>query len=342
MWSSWYLCGAPSNRILMVSSASTIQAYLFGLAFSQYCGRFPSGNLLVLYKALLLASEFPTFYERFSWYVWILHHLVLWWRYHVIVLHDRAFVSRWPTFASLHQTYAATYLAIHCRVLRLFVSSQVSPGPCVSVRWPFAQWINLVKPVHASDNYLSPSTFQKSSICVSNNTSSDVCVVLVTSMYFIGIGHDSSLVMYSLTLGSTWWRQMKSPVLDQKSFLASASSRVESSWRGFGEESTCDSPRKTSCSSPCSGRSLIKVDGFRRRSPPESLDCSICDWEKKIVTFHRRQHFLCIEPSGVDFWCVHLLQFFNVCDHNVSFPDSPRIQYITDEKTWQDFWTKLM
>ena len=28
MWSSWYLCGTPSNRILIVSSASTIQAYL--------------------------------------------------------------------------------------------------------------------------------------------------------------------------------------------------------------------------------------------------------------------------------------------------------------------------
>ena len=35
----------------------------------------------------------------------------------------------------------------------------------------------------------------------SNNTSSDVCVVLVTSMYFSGIGNDSSFGMYSWTLG---------------------------------------------------------------------------------------------------------------------------------------------
>ena len=28
MWSSWYLCGTPSNRSLIHSSASTIQAYL--------------------------------------------------------------------------------------------------------------------------------------------------------------------------------------------------------------------------------------------------------------------------------------------------------------------------
>ena len=45
----------------------------------------------------------------------------------------------------------------------------------------------------------------------------------------LAIGNDSSFGMYSLTLGSTWWRQMKSPVIDQKPFLASASSSVESS-----------------------------------------------------------------------------------------------------------------
>ena len=53
--------------------------------------------------------------------------------------------------------------------------------------------INLVKPVHASDN----------SLFSINNTPSDVCVVLVASMYFSGIGNDSSLGMESLTLGST-------------------------------------------------------------------------------------------------------------------------------------------
>ena len=37
----------------------------------------------------------------------------------------------------------------------------------------------------------------------SNNTSWDVCVVLVTSTYFNGIGNDSSFSTYSLTLGTT-------------------------------------------------------------------------------------------------------------------------------------------
>ena len=43
--------------------------------------------------------------------------------------------------------------------------------------------VNLVKPVHASDNSQSPSTFQLASICFSNSTSKDVSVVLVTSLY---------------------------------------------------------------------------------------------------------------------------------------------------------------
>ena len=50
--------------------------------------------------------------------------------------------------------------------------------------------MNPVKPVHASDNSLSPSLFQKPSICYSNNVSCDVEVVLATSMYFNGIGND--------------------------------------------------------------------------------------------------------------------------------------------------------
>ena len=45
---------------------------------------------------------------------------------------------------------------------------------------------NLVKPVHASDNSRSPSTFQKSSICFSDVKSKVVSVVLVTPMYFSG------------------------------------------------------------------------------------------------------------------------------------------------------------
>ena len=88
-------------------------------------------------------------------------------------------------------------------------------------------------------------------------------------MYFSGIGNDSSLGTKSLTLGSVCWRKIKSPVKDQKSFLAFASSSVESSCRGVGEENPSDSPRRTSCSSPRSGRHLVKVCVLRRHSLPK-------------------------------------------------------------------------
>ena len=48
--------------------------------------------------------------------------------------------------------------------------------------------VNLVKPVHESDRFRSPSTFQWSSIRFSCATSKSVCVDLITSMYFSGTG----------------------------------------------------------------------------------------------------------------------------------------------------------
>ena len=50
---------------------------------------------------------------------------------------------------------------------------------------------------------------------------------------------------------------------------------------------------------------------------------------------------LCIESFCVDFRCVHLFQVLNVCDQDVSFPDSPRVQRISEEYIWQDFWAEL-
>ena len=53
--------------------------------------------------------------------------------------------------------------------------------------------VNLVKPVHISDNSRSPSSI----------TSNDALVGLATSMYFSRKGNDSSRGTYSFTLGST-------------------------------------------------------------------------------------------------------------------------------------------
>ena len=158
MWSSWSVCGTTfqscSERLVGIDNTS-----IFGLALPNTAAGFSA------LQALLLASEFPTFYDRFSRYVWILHHLGQWRIYHLIFWHYRALVSRWSTFAllcaSMHQTFASTYLAIHWQDESLFDSSLVSSLDHV---YPLGGLLfnkmNLVKPVHASNNSRSPSMFQ--------------------------------------------------------------------------------------------------------------------------------------------------------------------------------------
>ena len=52
--------------------------------------------------------------------------------------------------------------------------------------------------------------------------------------------------------------------------------------------------------------------------------------EYEIFTVHGREHFFCIESFGVNFRCVNLFQFLNVYDQDVSFPDSDRVQRISN------------
>ena len=78
----------------------------------------------------------------------------------------------------------------------------------------------------------------------------------------------SSLGEQSLTLGSTWWRYMKFPDMDQKSFRASPASGNES-WGGGRDPS--DSPRKSTWPFPRIGRSRVKVDVLSSWSPPTNF-----------------------------------------------------------------------
>ena len=187
MWSSWYLCGTPSNRILTDSSASTIQAYL--VLFFSILRQVSRGKLLVFYKALLLALEFPAFYERFSWCFFKKN--IIWFNEE-----DTTYLSGIFELWFLDVAHFCCF-AFRCirhmlpHVRPYIVGSwgclfprESLPGPVYPSGGLSFNKINLVKPVHASDNSLSPSTFQWSSIRFSNNTSSDVCAVLVTSIYF--------------------------------------------------------------------------------------------------------------------------------------------------------------
>ena len=140
MWSSWYLYGTPSNLILIDLSASTLQAYLVSRLplLRQVFPRQFTG----VYKALL-ASEFPTFYERSF----------------MVCLNSSSFGSMkkiprnllaLSSFSFSIPSFALLYFSLHQTLLphiwRYIVWSwgclfprKSPPGPCTSVRWPFAQ-----------------------------------------------------------------------------------------------------------------------------------------------------------------------------------------------------------
>ena len=200
--------------------------------------------------------------------------------------------------------------------------------------------VNWVKPVQESDKSLDPSIFQQSSMRLSCVTSKFVCVVLETSMYFSGIGNDSSLGEWSLTLGSRWWWYMKFPDMDQKSFRASPPSRSESWGSGGGDPS--DYPRKSLWSSPRIGWSRIKVDVLSSWSPPTNFIRPSAAGNMNFPFSFGKSDFLCIESFCVDFRCVHRFQLLNVCNHQFTLPNSTRVQSISNEQFKWDFLSKLM
>ena len=170
--------------------------------------RFPCTLVLWSCKALLLASELPTFYEHFSWCPWIPHLMDQWNTtqssgivelrffdsplvFFSSLRHIRhIFPNLWPqsvwwrSFASL--SVASRTMKIHSVVL---IQHREPSEPCPRI-WHFSVSMNVPTIVDA----------------FSSITSSDVLVALVTSVYFIGIGNDSSLGTCRLTLGSTCWR----------------------------------------------------------------------------------------------------------------------------------------
>ena len=156
--------------------------------------------------------------------------------------------------------------------------------------------------------------------------------------------------MYSFTLvprdGDFW----NLPKLDQKWFLASASSRVESSWRGVGEESPSDSPRKTSCSSPRSGWWWSQMPG----NPGLRWMVSDVDLLQRLFTVPSATGNIKLSPFiGVNTsFALRLLAWISNASISSNssmsatimspFQMLPRMQCMTEEYTWQDFWAELM
>ena len=133
----------------------------------------------------------------------------------------RASVHRQPTAAF---PFVDLLLTCHTGCLSF---CKPPPGPQISFRSFLIQYIVIfVNPVHESDKVRSPSTFQSSLIRFSCTTSRFAWVVLITSIYFSGIGNDSSFGAQRWIRGSTWWRLMKSPWVDRKSLRRHLSFRL--------------------------------------------------------------------------------------------------------------------
>ena len=164
-----------------------------------------------------------------------------------------------------------------------------------------------------------------------NITSEVVLVALVTSMYCSGIG------MILLSARTVWHSverddgKCRSLRWTRNHFLLHHHLGDES-WSGGGDPS--DSPERFPCSSPRSGLFQVTVDLLRTWSPRDNLTVPSAIGK---IKFH---HFLGANTSlalSLLAWISDasiFSQFLNVCDQNVSSPDSFRVQYITEEYSW--------
>ena len=161
-WSSWFLWGDPSMRFLTESSASSMQAYCVlhsstrqvSLYFSQlkcakHCGwhRYSQLSSRILHGVfeflIIRINEVNTTQSSGVVELWFLDSPFLFFF---------AFRRIGHIFPNLrpHSVWSGG---------RLF-SCQSPPGPCTSIRVFRSKKVNLVKPLHVSDNSRSPSTFQ--------------------------------------------------------------------------------------------------------------------------------------------------------------------------------------
>ena len=143
-------------------------------------------------------------------------------------------------------------------------------------------------------------------------------------------GNDSSLGEWSLTLGSTWWRYMKFPDMDQKSFIASPASGNES-WGG--------GKRPFLILQENLGDSLLELVDDVPRWMFSSPDLLQEVWfvhlrlENECSFFFGKYHLFKIKSFRVDFRCVHRFQLLKVCNQYVSFLNSPRFQCVSEEQS---------
>ena len=164
------LYGTPSSRILIDSSASTIQAYLVLcfrilrrgrlLGFTKFCCcdrnfQLSTSSLHCTFEFFILRFNEEDTTQSFGiielWFLDGPFCFVL-----LFAASDICFHISGHTLSGLE---------VVCFLVSLLPDHENLSGGLSFNK------MNLVKPVHASDNSLSPSTVQKSSMCFSSNAS---------------------------------------------------------------------------------------------------------------------------------------------------------------------------
>ena len=63
--------------------------------------------------------------------------------------------------------------------------------------------------------------------------------------------------------------------------------------------------------------------------------------EYEMSTTFRRYHLFRIESTSMDFWRAQVLQLLKGCYHNVSFPNSSRVQCVPEEYSGLSFLPRI-
>ena len=318
MWSSCNFGMEGSTRCLVDSSDSTMHPYfVFRTSLDAFnfapvsCGLHVTfGRFLQGIAASIGVSSFflGSFYLQDRWS-----------KFPSIFERYRAWVSLSPIFPFLFSEriykILCMLLTTHDLVWWSLEFLSMSPRPHASWRCFSLILVNFVNPVHESDTLLFSSTFKQSSMRFSCITSRSLWVDTVTSIYYSGIGNVSSFGTYNWIRG---WRLMKSPWIDQKSRRASTNHllvlwvetlpiRLEDlHW-------VLHSFRFAPV--------LEWVPGIRKFQTIFLFHLLLGIW---FLSLLKNQDFFCVDASRVNLWNVHCLQFLQVRNHNISFPDATR------------------
>ena len=182
-------------------------------------------------------------------------------------------------------------------------SCKSPPRPCVPIRWPFVQKDESCESCPCIWLFFSPSTIQSSSICFPT-------LRLVRKMLFWVLRRKKKCFFFRHVQFDSWYN-----VMTMNDF-------------------SCDRPEIVFRFLVITGWVFFKM---RWSIPFIWISLKNFLFLRLVPVGAGLRWMFADAVLGVEFRCVHLLQFFNVCDQNVYSPDSLRELFTAEKNTWQAF-----